>query len=85
MAFFLYIIYSENKDRYYTGYTGSIETRLEKHNSGATRSTRAGIPWVLVYSEEFENKSDAIKRELVIKKKKSRRYIEDLIVSKDCD
>ena len=29
MAFFLYIIYSESRDRYYTGYTGNIETRLE--------------------------------------------------------
>ena len=83
MFFFMYIIYSEKRDRYYIGYTGDLETRVEKHNLGATRSTRSGIPWILVYSEEFENKSDVIKRELAIKRKKSRKYIVSLITSKD--
>jgi putative endonuclease len=71
MPFYVYIIYSSKTDKYYTGYTGNIETRLAKHNNGATRSTRTGKPWELVYSEEFENKTSAIKRELTIKKKKS--------------
>ena len=79
MMFFMYIIYSEKRDKYYIGYTANLEIRVEKHNIGATRSTRSGIPWVLVYSEEFDNKSDAIKREIAVKKKKSRKYIESLI------
>ncbi len=83
MAYFLYIIYSESKDKYYTGYTGNFETRVQKHNLGATPSTRSGIPWTMVYSEEFENKSDAIKRELAVKKKKSRKYIEGFIANQD--
>jgi putative endonuclease len=68
MSFYVYIIYSSKADKYYTGYTGNIETRLAKHNSGATRSTWMGKPWELVYSEKFENKTDAIKREITIKK-----------------
>ena len=83
MVFFIYIIYSEKRDKYYIGYTANLRTRVEKHNLGATRSTRSGIPWILVYSEEFENKSDAMKRELAIKKKKSRKYIESLIANND--
>ena len=81
MSFFLYIIYSDKRDRYYTGYTGNLETRVLKHNSGSTPSTRSGIPWLLVYSEDFESKSDAIKRELAVKNKKSRKYIEGLVES----
>ncbi len=77
--FYTYILYSESKDKYYVGYTSNIETRLEKHNSGNSRSTKNGIPWKIAYYETHENKSDAIKREYGIKRKKSRKYIEKLI------
>jgi len=69
----------QSKDRYYTGYTQNLSERLLEHNAGATPSTRPGIPWVIVYKEECENKSAAIKRENYIKKMKSRKYIEQLI------
>ncbi|NLI23250.1 MAG: GIY-YIG nuclease family protein, partial [Bacteroidales bacterium] len=45
--------------------------RLEEHNAGATTSTRRGRPWKLVYIEPYESKTDAIKREIEIKKMKS--------------
>lgn len=76
---FLYIIYSHKLDRYYVGYTDDLAWRIERHNSGWGRYTKTGIPWKLVYQEEFETKSEAIKREREIKKKKSRKYIENLI------
>jgi putative endonuclease len=82
MGFYVYIIYSISKDKYYTGYTSDIETRLFKHNAGATPSTRPGIPWKMIYSETFENKHDAILRESDIKNRKSRIYIEKLISQK---
>ena len=81
MKFYVYVIYSKSKDKYYTGYCEDISTRVQKHNFGSTPSTKSGIPWELVYFEEFDNKSDAIKREKEIKKKKSRIYIERLIKS----
>ncbi|MCK5028436.1 MAG: GIY-YIG nuclease family protein [Bacteroidales bacterium] len=77
--FFVYILYSNKRDRYYIGYTSEIENRVAKHNVGSTTSTKSGIPWVLVYKEEFESKTDAIKREKEIKRMKSRKYIERLI------
>ena len=79
MKYYIYIIYSEKRDRYYIGYCSEIETRLSKHNYGATPSTRSGIPWKLVYYEEYNTKTEAIIREKDIKKKKSRDYIEKLI------
>ncbi len=81
MKFYTYIIYSKSSDKYYTGYCSNIETRLEKHNFGATRSTKPGRPWILVYSESFHSKREAIQRESEIKCKKSRIYIEHLIGS----
>jgi len=79
MDYYVYILYSLSKDRYYTGFTHEISTRLFKHNSGATPSTRPGIPWRMVYSETFKNKHEAILRESEIKKMKSRDYIVKLI------
>ena len=79
MKYFLYIIYSASLDRYYVGFTHDLNLRVARHNSGSSRSTKAGIPWILVYYEEFETKSEAIKRENYIKKMKSREYIENLI------
>jgi putative endonuclease len=79
MNYFTYILYSQLRDRYYIGYSHDPIARLEEHNSGATISTRNGRPWQLVYQEEFDNKTNAIKRESEIKRKKSRKYIESLI------
>jgi putative endonuclease len=79
MDYYVYILYSASKDRYYTGFSHNLCTRLFKHNSGATPSTRSGIPWEMVYSETFETKHEAILRENEIKNKKSRIYIQKLI------
>lgn len=38
------------------------------HESGkGSKYVRAHLPFELVYSEEFENKSDALKREIQVK------------------
>ncbi|MCU0457929.1 MAG: GIY-YIG nuclease family protein [Bacteroidales bacterium] len=67
------------KSRYYTGYSSDPSERLIEHNLGATPSTRSGRPWTLVYTEEFRDKTTAIRREREIKKMKSRKYIENLV------
>jgi putative endonuclease len=79
---YTYIIYSEKLDRYYIGYTDNLSWRLERHNQGWSRFTKGGIPWELVYFEKYQTKQEALKREREIKSKKSRKYIENLILSK---
>lgn len=79
MKFLTYIIQSRKSGRYYVGHTQDILERLFYHNQGRVTATRNKGPWDLVYSEEFDNKLDANRRELEIKNKKSRRYIEYLI------
>jgi putative endonuclease len=78
-VYFLYILYSEKLDKYYIGSTADITKRIERHNDGWGRFTKSGIPWKLVHTEEYANKSEALERERHIKKQKSRLYIEDLI------
>lgn len=52
----------------YTGWTTSLEKRLEAHNSGkGAKYTRGRLPVKIVYYEEFEEKKEAMKREYAIK------------------
>ncbi len=80
-SYWVYILYSGSRDRYYVGSTGDLEDRLRRHNEGRSQYTRSGAPWELVHSEGFATRSEAYQRERFIKKKKSRAYIESLIVS----
>lgn len=67
----VYILKSEKFGRYYIGHTKDLENRIERHNQGKVRSTKAYRFWNLVYSENFENKKEACKREMEIKSFKS--------------
>ena len=77
--FYVYILYSEKLDIYYVGSTGNLEDRLKRHNSGRSKFTKPGIPWELVYTNEFSIKSEACKFEYYVKSQKSRVYIQKLI------
>ena len=76
MSFYTYILYYEKFDRYYIGSCQDMEVRLEQHNAGRNKSTKAGVPWVLKHTETFEARSAAAQRETQIKNKKSRKYVE---------
>lgn len=53
----------------YTGYTTDLERRMKEHNNNSgAKYTRGRTPVSLLYYEEFNNRSDATKRECVIKK-----------------
>jgi len=43
------------------------------HNTGKVRSTKNGTPWEIKYIEKFNNRNDAYRRELQIKRYKSGR------------
>ena len=52
----------------YTGYTTDLERRLKVHNDGkGAKYTKIRRPVKLVYHEEFDNKSEALKREYSLK------------------
>ncbi|MCW8986542.1 MAG: GIY-YIG nuclease family protein [Gammaproteobacteria bacterium] len=65
----VYILECSDKTLY-TGITNNLEKRLEQHNTGseAAKYTRARRPVSCVYNEAQKNRSEATKREMVIKK-----------------
>jgi putative endonuclease len=81
MSYSVYILKSERTGKYYIGSTGDLKSRLRRHNQGRSTYTKRGIPWQVVYTEQFETRADAVKRERQIKKRKSVAYLKQLIES----
>ena len=53
----------------YTGITNDLARRCDQHNAGtASRYTRSRLPVALAYQEVQASRSNALKRELAIKK-----------------
>jgi putative endonuclease len=81
MSFFVYIIYSAERERYLLATLLILDDRIFRHTNSGSKSTKKAGDWKLVYREEYATKSEAYKREIEIKKKKSRKYIDWLINS----
>ena len=80
MAATVYILYSPNSDKYYIGCTtDTISERLRRHLSNHRGFTSRAKDWLLVYSEVFDTKMEALKRKREIKGWKSKNGIRELI------
>ena len=62
----------------YTGCTENLEKRILEHNAGKQRSTRGGIPWNLLYIENYNTLSEARKRESYLKSRSGRRFLDKI-------
>ncbi len=80
--YYAYILISEKSGKYYVGHSSDLAERIKTHNAGKVISTRNKGPWACVYFEEFDSRLEANRREIEIKSKKSRKYIEELIINK---
>jgi len=80
---YVYILYSVNLSKYYIGSCEDVSSRLKKHLSNHKGFTSKAKDWELKYTESFQTKEAARKRELQIKGWKSKRMIEKLISSVD--
>lgn len=64
---FVYILRCSD-DTFYTGLTDDVARRRDVHNSGkGAKYTRGRLPVQVVYTEECESYSAALKREYAIK------------------
>ena len=82
----VYLIYSKKHSKSYVGYTSDIEKRLFEHNNSELKSyTKAFRPQDLIYTEEFETKTEALKREKWFKTGVGREQIKKIIVNYNLD
>ena len=72
---FVYILFSESRQRTYVGCSNDWGERLKTHNAGRVAATRPGIPWRLVHLEEMETLLLARRRESYLKTSAGRRWM----------
>jgi putative endonuclease len=78
--FVVYILFSEDYGKAYVGFTSNLIERFKSHNylskKGYTIKFR---PWQVIYVEFFTTKSEALKREKLLKTGKGREFIKEMI------
>ena len=68
MKYYLYILQTTD-NTLYCGIARDVQKRFQEHLSGkGAKYTRSHKPLKIVYTKEFENKSEALKEEIRIKK-----------------
>lgn len=73
VTYYVYIIETiRNKRKItYTGYSSNLKKRINLHNNGKGAKFTRGSFWKLIYKKKFDNKTDAMKYEYLLKNKKS--------------
>ena len=68
MSFYVYLLRCADGSLY-CGWTNDLAARVETHNRGlGAKYTRSRLPVELVYSEEYEDRHDALSREWHLKR-----------------
>jgi len=80
---YLYIIYSEKLNKYYTGESPDLEQRLKQHNSHyfSNNFTKTAEDWRFKLKFPTSSRQEAILLERFIKKMKSKKIIEKIIAN----
>jgi putative endonuclease len=73
----VYILKSQKNGKRYVGYTEKFpEQRCHEHNIGTNKWTKNNGPFILIHSEKYEEKSEAIKREHFLKSGVGRKWLD---------
>jgi putative endonuclease len=81
MSFTVYIIKSLKDGRNYIGSTSNFQRRFADHNTGKVKSTKNRLPFELIYTEHYETKTEALKREKQIKSYKGGEAMKKLLMN----
>ena len=69
----------DSRGRRYTGHTSDLARRLAEHNSGCCKTTKVSNRWFVTHTEEFESRSEAMKRERWLKSGTGRSFLTKLL------
>ncbi len=79
--FYVYVLQSHKDKKFYTGYTKNLKLRFDDHNKGKVNSTRARLPFILIYYEACLNQQDATHRERYLKTYHGKTFIRKRVKS----
>lgn len=75
----IYAIASLKRKYRYVGMTANLEQRLIRHNEGLEKTTKPYAPYLLIFTEEAENRTMARKREKFFKSRTGKRLLYKII------
>jgi putative endonuclease len=75
--FYIYVLWSTKINKRYIGSTQDVKKRLKEHNRGSNKFTKGGKPWKVVYTEAYDTKSKALKREIFLKSGIGRKWLDE--------
>ncbi|WP_375579154.1 GIY-YIG nuclease family protein [Marivirga tractuosa] len=75
MYYYVYVLLSKKDGLFYTGFTGNLKKRLQKHDDGLVKSTKYRRPLSLIYFEGCINQQDATRREKYLKSGNGKIYL----------
>ena len=77
---YVYVLYSVAGEKSYVGYTNDTERRLFEHNVSETKGfTLRYRPWLLIHTESFQTKAEAMKREKFLKSGQGRAFVKAIV------
>ena len=80
MLYTVYILFSQNHNKIYIGFTSNLIKRFHSHNIRSRKDwTHNFRPWIVIYYEYFDIKTEAVAREKQLKGAKGREWIWDKI------
>jgi putative endonuclease len=84
MPSFVYVLGCRMPNRMltYVGWTTDVEKRLKQHNAGTGARTTRGRVWVLLHTEKFRTRRQAMSREWYLKRdRKFRKLLRQRLVA----
>jgi putative endonuclease len=81
--YIVYVLKSVNLNFTYVGMTDNLERRLYQHNHKLGRSTRPYAPFNLIYTESFDDRASARKREKYLKSTAGKIYLRKVLAKTD--
>ena len=75
MKYTVYVLSSISAKKSYVGFTNDLKKRLEQHNQGLSTYTKVHGPWKVIYTEVYNNREDANKREKYLKSASGRKRV----------
>ena len=73
-------MFNNMKNFIYIGFTEKLKQRVNDHNSGYSKATKAYLPLELIHYEAYKNIKDAKRREAYLKTNKGRTTLTTMLM-----
>ena len=77
--YYTYAISSQSRKYIYVGITNNLKRRLDEHNKGNNKTTKAYGPFKMIFFEEFQTRVEARQKEKYLKIGVGKEFLQTLI------